>query len=296
MRVELEAHLADSGTETEPMSDADEGVDAFPPTDYNCTPVIKLILGGGAKKISSCPAAATLDRARLRYLRFCAFDDTDGVSDCSEAELLNTTIWELQSAAVSQLVDLMPNNPQLQLWKELLPSEDDISEGDTLYLRSGPADERLLTHLYIGVKGGVLQWCTSGMQLRSMLRQVGLTAEEHGESNPEFIFCLRQPPVAASSRSSCLESQQPKHNRAGRPATVEKRVCFELAVGTKQVGQQGAPKFMRTSDAIKQVIVDWHEVPGHSVRSTRCAATGRWPSHHSTSVQEINPGMRLNKP
>ena len=119
------AHLAsDSDADTEPMSDVEEGGDAFPASSYTCAPVIKLILGGNAKKISACPPAATLDHIKLFYLRWAAFGDKDGISDCSEDELLNTTIWELQSAAVKQLYKQLPNDPQLQLWQEHLPSKD----------------------------------------------------------------------------------------------------------------------------------------------------------------------------
>ena len=245
------------------------------PTPFVCTPTIKLIVGGNAKKLNSCPPAATLQFTRLtsmlRYLRFCAFGEVEGISDCSHDELLHTTVWELQSAAVAQLSTLMPGDASLKLWRELLPSEEFVDEVDTFYLRDGPADERLVTHLYIGVKGGVLEWITSGQQLRSILRQIGRAAEEAEDSTPTITFCLRPPPAAPQQRSvanpaAAAQAKQRSDRGPGRPAQTERRVCFELSVGTKQVGQHGAPKFYRTSDAIKQVVVDWREVPGHSVR------------------------------
>lgn len=121
------------------------------PTPFVCTPTIKLIVGGNAKKLNSCPPAATLQFTRLtsmlRYLRFCAFGEAEGISDCSHDELLHTTVWELQSAAIAQLSTLMPGDASLKLWRELLPSEEFVDEVDTFYLRDGPADERLVTHL-----------------------------------------------------------------------------------------------------------------------------------------------------
>jgi hypothetical protein len=222
------------------MSDVDEAADALGNEEFRCSPVIKLILGGGAKKVASCPPAATLE-VTLKYLRFCAFDDDRGISDISYDELLHTTVWELQSAAVSQLSMLWPHNELLKLWKEHLPSTQDIRDGDTLYLRRGPADSRLVTHLFVGIKAR--------------------------DSAPEFLFCLRAPPPLPpppAVRPTIVEREQSGRG-PGRPAAQPKRVSFELSVGTKQIGQLGAPKFMRTNDAVKQVVVDWEHVPGHTV-------------------------------
>ena len=265
----------DSDGDTEPMSDADEVADALGNEEFRCSPVIKLILGGAAKKVASCPPAATLE-VTLKYLRFCAFDDDRGISDISHDELLHTTVWELQSAAVSQLSTLWPHNELLRLWRELLPSKHDIRDGDTMYLRRGPADSRLVAHLFVGVKGAMLEWVTSGQHLRRWMANVAATAEAARDSAPEFLFCLRAPPPLPSVRPTVVEHEQPDR-RPGRPAAQPKRVSFELSVGTKQIGQLGAPKFMRTNDAVKQVIVDWEDVPGHTVSHSV-------PSRQSVSV------------
>ena len=256
----------DSDGDTEPMSDADEAADALGNEEFRCSPVIKLILGGGAKKVASCPPAATLE-VTLKYLRFCAFDDDRGISDISYDELLHTTVWELQSAAVSQLSMLWPHNELLKLWKEHLPSTQDIRDGDTLYLRRGPADSRLVTHLFVGIKGAMLEWVTSGQHLCRWMANIAAAAVAAGDSAPEFLFCLRAPPPLPpppAVRPTIVEREQSGRG-PGRPAAQPKRVSFELSVGTKQIGQLGAPKFMRTNDAVKQVVVDWEHVPGHTV-------------------------------
>ena len=295
-RADLAAHLAaDSDADTELMSSSEEEKEeeeeeqvrtgamasSKPAAEvYTCQPVIKLILGGAAKKIAACPPAAILDRPDLRYLRYAAFEDATGhVSELPVDEVLNTTIWELQRAAVSQLLQWNPTDPLLKLWRQLLPSATDIAEADPLYFRHGPADDRLLTHLFVGVKGGLLQWCTSGRQLQDMLRQLGAAAEERHDRAPEFVFCLRAPTAPRSTAAASTQEQLRPKPKPGRPAAQEKRVCFELAVGTKQVGQHGAPKFMRTSDAMKQIVVGWDEVPGHSVRTVE-----------SVSLFQILPG------
>ena len=244
-------------------------------TDAECDVTISLILDTSKNtKISSCAAPAQLERVKLTYLRLGLFDDADGISDCSPEEVLNTTIWELQRAALEQLGPLIPHDPQVKLWKEKLPSPDDLVHGDTLYLRRGPADDALLTHLFLGVKGGRLVWITGGKQLLRMLREAAAGIVDGERPHLDLTFCLRPAPVAPVVRPSAAARSTTAAAAAGagagrgrgRPPAQERRVAFEVSVGTKQTGVTCAPKFFRTNVDTVQKILPWNDVP-HTVRA-----------------------------
>ena len=83
---------------------------------------INLILDSSKNtKVSACAYPARLN-VKLKYLRLGLFEDWDGIADVSNEEVLNTTIYELQRAALEQLPDLLPNDPQLNWVPHQMPA------------------------------------------------------------------------------------------------------------------------------------------------------------------------------
>ena len=258
----------DSDDDTEQMNeDEDADPDEVPDTDIR----IKLIVGGSARRVSSSPYAAILRNCEPTFLRFGMFRDEtglptkDGKLKLTAVEVFNLTILELQHAAVDELASILPYDETIAGWKDKTPELSEVSgespAGDTLYLRNGPADDALITHLYIA-KGGTLEWITSGQQLIEELEELGTAAQACHREIVEVTFCLRRP--AGPKEPKAAAAPKPAVARKpGRPAPPAQEQCvnFELSCGTKQTGPTGAPKFTRTSLEVKQVLVPWADLP-----------------------------------
>ena len=271
-----EQQAVEAGDDSEEEQIEDDGFGTSQLTDIDITDItVKLIIDGGkAKTLRSVQPAAELSQfegpllvaallsGELRvdeaepgsvFVGFPA--DVDALTPDQQLLLLNATVFQLQTAATTELRSL----PVVAGRAEKLMSMEDIKEE---YAQQAEYFERvqpeLRAHLFLA-EGNALTWLHSGAALVSRVR----AALEQAEEVPELTFMLRPmavDPPAARRRSA--GSGGAAAAPIGRPAS-RKKVLLVLYTGTYQTEKAGNVTFFRTEDAPEpvQLIVEMEELP-----------------------------------
>ena len=249
-----------AGDDSEEEQIEDNGFGTSQLTDIDITDItVKLIIDGGkAKTLRSVQPPAELSQfegpllvaallsGELRVNEaepgsvFAGFPaDVDALTPDQQLLLLNATVFQLQTAATTELRSL----PVVAGWAAKLMSLDDIkAEYDEEAEYFETVQPELRAQLFLA-EGNVLTWLHSGAALVSRVR----AALEQAEEAPELTFMLR--PMAVDPP-------------AGRPIS-RKKVLLVLYTGTFQTEKAGNVTFFRTEDAPEpvQLIVEMEELP-----------------------------------
>ena len=265
-----------AGDDSEEEQIEDKGFGTSQLTDIDITDItVKLIIDGGkAKTLRSVQPPAELSQfegpllvaallsGELRVNEaepgsvFAGFPaDVDALTPDQQLLLLNATVFQLQTAATTELRSL----PVVAGWAAKLMSLDDIkAEYDEEAEYFETVQPELRAQLFLA-EGNVLTWLHSGAALVSRVR----AALEQAEEAPELTFMLR--PMAVdppAGRRRGAGSGGAAAAPIGRPIS-RKKVLLVLYTGTFQTEKAGNVTFFRTEDAPEpvQLIVEMEELP-----------------------------------